>query len=380
MTSHPGIAISAARSLDPSRLTVGVEEEFLLLDPDSMANVPAAEAVRKALPAEAWEQSRQEFRHSMIEMVTPVCASLDEVGQQLRQLRRAAAHAADTNGARLVAVGATPIAEPCRTITDNPRFRAILDHYGPIVDDPAVCGCHVHVGVPDRELAVQVCNHLRPWLPMVQALTVNSPFHAGRDTGHASWRAMQLDRWPALGPTPWFASAEHFDRTVEVLVASGVMLDDSLILWHARPSATYPTVEVRVADVCPTVDDTVLLTGLVRALVATAIDDVAGGRAAPPIPDGVLRAAHWNAAHQGIDGTLLDPRRGQARPAWELVDELVATVTAALSRNGDLPLVEARLARLRRNGTGANRQRRQYERTGDLHAVLADLAHQTVYG
>jgi carboxylate-amine ligase len=376
----PATAVAAARSLGSSLLTVGVEEEFLLLDADSMVNVPAAEAVLKSLPPELRGQSRQEFRHSMIEMVTPVCTGLDEVRQQLRRLRRAAAHAADTNGALLVAVGATPIAEPCRIVTGNPRYQAILDHYGPVVDDPAVCGCHVHVGVPDRELAVQVCNHLRPWLPVVQALTVNSPFHAGRDTGHASWRAMQLDRWPALGPPPWFASAADFDRTVGLLVASGIMLDDSLILWHARPSATYPTVEVRVADVCPTVDDTVLLTGLVRALVTTAIDDIADGHTAPPIPDVLVRAAHWNSAHQGIDGTLLDVRHNRARPAWELVDELVGTVTTALSRYGDLPLVEAQLAKLRTDGTGTNRQRRQFERTGDLRAVLADLARQTANG
>lgn len=380
VTSSPANVAEAARSVDTARLTVGVEEEYLLLDPDTMVNVPAADAVRKALPDRLRDQTRLEFRHSMIEMVTPVCTGLDEVGRHLRQLRRGAAHAARLNGACLVAVGATPIAETDRTVPGNPRFQAIADHYGPIVDDPAVCGCHVHVGVPDRELAVQVGNHLRPWLPVVQALVVNSPFHAGRDTGHASWRAMQLDRWPALGPAPWLASADDLDRTVAVLVASGVMLDESLVLWHARPSAAYPTVEIRVADVCPTVDDTVLLTGLVRALVATAIDDIAAGRAAPPISDPLVRAAHWNAAHQGVDGTLLDLRRNRARPAWELVDELLGTVTAALARSGDLPEVETQLARVRADGTGATRQRRQFAGTGDLRSVLADLARRTADG
>ncbi|WP_430790515.1 carboxylate-amine ligase [Actinoplanes sp. G11-F43] len=350
--------------------TVGVEEEFLLLDPGTLVNLPVAEAVRKSLPEDVREQSRPEFRQSMLEMVTPVCTGLDEVREQLLRLRRAAARAAVENGARLVAVGATPVAEPERTVPDDPRFRAILDHYGPVVDDPAVCGCHVHVGVPDRELAVRVCNHLRPWLPVVQALTVNSPFHAGRDTGHASWRAMQLDRWPALGPSPWFASAGDFDRTVELLVASGVMLDESLVLWHARPSARYPTVEVRVADVCPSVDDAVLLAGLVRALVATALADIAAGRTGPAVSDLALRAAHWNAAHQGLDGTLLDPRDGRARPAWDLVDELADTVTAALVDFGDLAVVRRQLARIRRDGTGANRQRRAFARTGDLGSAL----------
>ncbi|GAA4946761.1 carboxylate-amine ligase [Actinoplanes utahensis] len=364
-------ALVAARAVDTARLTVGVEEEFLLLDPATMENRPAAPAVLAALPADVQHLSRREFRHSMIEMVTPVCTGLDEVGSHLRLLRTAAARSARSAGAMLAAVGATPVGEPERAVTDDPRFRAIADHYGPVVDDPAVCGCHVHVGVPDRELAVQVCNHLRPWLPVLQALTVNSPFHDGRDTGHASWRAMQLDRWPTLGPTPWFASAEDLDRTVELLVASGAMLDASLILWHARPSAGYPTVEIRVADTCPTTGDAVLLAGLARALVATAVDRIGAGHAAPQIPGHLVRAAHWNAAHAGLGGTLLDLRQGRARPAWDLVGDLMHTVTPALSRSGDLPLIEAELTRLRTEGPGATRQRDAFARSGDLRTALA---------
>jgi carboxylate-amine ligase len=248
------------------------------------------------------------------------------------------------------------------------------------VADPAVCGCHVHVGVPDRETAIQVCNHLRPWLPVVQAMFVNSPFAAGADTGQASWRAMQLDRWPGLGPTPWFASAADADRTIEMLVSAGVMLDETLVLWHARPSAKYPTVEVRIADVCPSVADTVLLTALVRALVGTALEDIAAGRRALDVPDGVLWAAHWNAARSGLGGTLLDPSRERARPAWDLVGELVETVTPALARHGDLATAHDLLECLRALGTGAERLRREHARTGDLSETLMDAARRTVAG
>jgi carboxylate-amine ligase len=380
MTISQATVLSVARDLASSVLTIGVEEEFLLLDPRTGHNMPAATAVVAALPPSAREQSRLEFRHSMVEMVTPVCASLTEVGHELRLLRHAAAEAAATAGARLVAIGASPVAEPEPTTTDNPRYQAIVSHYGPVVRDPAVCGCHVHVGVPDRELAIQVCNHLRIWLPIIQALTANSPFYAGAETGYASWRSVQLERWPSLGPSPLFESADHFDRTVNLLVASGVMLDESLVLWFARPSTRYPTVEVRVADVCPTADDAILLTGLVRALVATAVDDIAAGLTAPPVPDSLVRAAHWTAARHGLDGTLIDLRLHRARPAWDLVDELFATVSPALLRHGDLPLIVNQLGRLRAKGTGAHRQRLVHERTGDLMAVLADLAWRTVHG
>jgi carboxylate-amine ligase len=361
----------------PPMLTVGVEEEFLLLDPRSGRNVPVAEQVLAALPEELREFSRLEFRRSMVEMVSPVCTNLSDLHRQLSGLRRAAGDAAIGAGARLVAVGATPVADEHLTVPDKPRYRAMAQQYGPIAGDPAVCGCHVHVGVPDRELAVQVCNHLRVWLPVIQAMGVNSPLHAGADTGHASWRAMQLERWPSLGPTPYFESADDYDRTVDALITTGVMLDDTMVYWYARPSATYPTVEVRVADVGATVDDAVLIAGLIRALVATVIDDIRAGLPAPQVRDCLVSAAHWQAAHNGLDGTLIDLRLGGARPAWDLVDELFATATPALLRHGDLHLVLAELTRLRRQGTGAARQRVIHRRAGDVQAVLAYLARQT---
>ncbi|GGQ61961.1 carboxylate-amine ligase [Couchioplanes azureus] len=354
--------------------TLGVEEEFLLLDPDTGENAPVVEKVLAALPDAVRAQSRLEFRHSMVEMVTPVCTDLAELAAQLTALRRAAAEAAATAGARLVATGATPVAEPVREPTDDPRFHAIARHYGPIAYDAAVCGCHVHVGVPDRETAVRVCTWLRPWLPVLQALTVNSPLYAGADTGHASWRGLQLARWPALGPTPAFASAADYDRAVALLVSSGAMLDDSMVLWYARPSATYPTVEIRVADVCPAPEGTTLLAALVRALVATCLadgDDPAEGAA--PLPDHLVAAAHWNAAHSGMDGTLLDLHTGTARPAWDVVADLVTAVRPALRRLGDARTVAAGLDRIRDEGTGAARQRRAMS-TGGIPAALAEVA------
>ncbi|RAO48138.1 putative glutamate--cysteine ligase [Micromonospora saelicesensis] len=365
---------------DLSTLTLGVEEEYLLLDPDSGRNLPVADQVLAALRGPARDQSRQEFRHSMVEMVTPVCADLTALRAHLVALRRSAAEAATAAGARLVAVGATPVAEPHRTVPDEPRYHAMSRRYGPVAHDPAVCGCHVHVGLPDRELAVQVCNHLRVWLPVVQAITTNSPLHDGYDTGHASWRSMQLERWPSIGPTPYFDSVADYDRTVDELIAAGIMLDAAMVYWYARPSSTYPTVEVRVGDVCTEVDDAVLVAALVRSLVATLVDDVRAGVSAPDVRDCLVAAAHWRAAHDGLDGELIDLRAGGTRPAWALVDELMAVIAPALLRHGDLGYVLAQLARLRRDGTGATRQRRVLERAGDLHVVLDDLVARTAAG
>ncbi|WP_067500841.1 glutamate--cysteine ligase [Actinoplanes sp. TFC3] len=346
--------------------TLGVEEEYLLIDPETGQNAPVVQKALGALPDAMRLQSRLEFRHSMLEMVTPVCSGLAELRRELDLMRSAAADAAAEAGVLLVAVGATPLAEPVREPADDPRFRAITRHYGPIAYDAAVCGCHVHVGVPDPETAILVSTRLRPWLPLIQAIAANSPLYQGVDTGHASWRSLQLKRWPALGPTPAFESFADYEQTIRTLVAASAMLDDSMILWYARPSAAYPTIEIRVADVCATPADTVLIAGLIRALV-TVLQSTPGPLG--PASDTVLEAAHWNAAHAGLEGTLLDVRTGQPRPAWELVDELVEFVTPTLTAFGDLEVITAELDRVRAEGTGAARQRRLLDPPETLSAA-----------
>ncbi|GAB2586141.1 putative glutamate--cysteine ligase 2 [Paractinoplanes abujensis] len=339
-------------------LTLGVEEEFLLLDPHTGENAPLAEKVAAELPADLRRRYRREFRPSMVELVTDVCTGLGELREQLLTARRTTAGLATAAGASLAAVGATPVAESQREPADDTRFRKIVDHYGPIARDPAVCGCHVHVGIPTVELAVEVCTRLRGSLPMLQALAANSPRCEGADTGYASWRSIQLERWPSMGPWPHVRSVADYDRIIRTLIASGEMMDESMIFYYSRPSANFPTVEIRVADVCLTADDTVLVAALARGLIGAAIADAEAGRPAPEIPDVVLHGAHWNAARDGLGGTLLDPVAGQARPAWDMIGDLLDRVAPVLREHGDLTFVEAGLDRVRREGTGADRQRR----------------------
>ncbi|GIF09051.1 putative glutamate--cysteine ligase 2-3 [Actinoplanes siamensis] len=361
-------------------LTLGVEEEFLLLDPVTGCNVPVAAQVLDALPPWARGQGRLELRRSMLELVTGICTGLDDLRRELTGLRRAATETATRFGARLVAIGATPVGEQSPTVADKPRYRAIARQYGPIAEDEACCGCHVHVGVADHGLAVQVCNQVRVWLPVLQALAANSPFYAGADTGYASWRCAQLQRWPSVGPTPYFDTPDEYDRTVDTLIATGVILDRAMVYWYARPSARYPTVEIRVADVCLTVADTVLVAALARALVAAAVERVVVGDAAPRVRDCLLTAAHWHAAHEGLRGTLIDPRSGAACPAWDLVEELFGLVAPALERHRDRLRTQAGLIRLRHQGTGADRQRRMLGQAAGLPEFLGELAAQTAGG
>jgi carboxylate-amine ligase len=253
----------------------------------------------------------------------------------------------------------------------------MIERYRLLAPGPGNNGMHVHVGVPDKETGVQVLNHVRPWMPVLHALTANSPFSAGEDTGYASWRSIEWERWPSVAPTPWLEDHAHYEWLIRQMIASGVMLDEGMLYWYARLSAKYPTVELRIGDVCPSVDDAVLVAALVRGLVATAMADIEAGRPALRTDHHLLVAAHWRAAHDGLEGEGVDLTSGELRPAWTLLDGLVERLSPALERHGDLAEVTDLVAALRQHGTGAARQRAVYERTGSLTEVVAEVARQT---
>jgi carboxylate-amine ligase len=251
------------------------------------------------------------------------------------------------------------------------------ERFGDLSPGAGLNGMHVHVSVPDPETGVQVLNHLRPWLPIFQAATANSPFFAGRDTGYASWRSMLWERWPTVGPTPYLESHEQYETMISDLIASGAMLDEGMLYWYARLSANYPTVEIRMGDVCPTPDDAMLLAALARALVATVLGEVEAGRPAPNVPHPLLMAAHWRAAHDGLEGVNIDMATREPRSAWKLMRQLFDYVRPELDRHGDLEMATVLMGRLRSHGTGAARQRAVFARQGSLEAVVDWLAETT---
>jgi carboxylate-amine ligase len=367
----------AGRADAQGLLTLGVEEEYLLVDAVEPRAVEAVEEVFDQLPADLRGLVQHEFMRSQIESASPPHLDLRDLRDSMTRMRSGLAAAAERAGARLVAVGADPTPGPRTRIVDSPRYRRMREHFGDLSPGAGQNGMHVHVSVPDPETGVQILNHLRPWLPILQAATANSPLSGGHDTGYASWRSVLWERWPTVGPAPYLESVEQYEMLVSDLIASGAMLDKGMLYWYARLSANYPTVEIRIGDVCPTTDDAMLLAALARGLVATLLPEVRDGRPASNVPHPLLMAAHWRAAHDGLEGVNIDMATRETRPAWRLLRQLFEYVSPELERHGDLELASELLGRLRSGGTGAARQRALLSRHGTVADVVDWLAAAT---
>lgn len=359
--------------------TMGVEEEFLLVEPDSGLPVALAAAVldrASAIPGDAPEaRLHAELLGTQVEAATGPCTSLADLRTQLVDGRRRLATAAQAEGALLVSCGTPVLEDGLPATSPGARFALIARTYAGVVADYQACGCHVHVGVPDRDTAVAVVNHLRRWLPTLLALSVNSPFEHGRDTGYASWRTIVQQRFPGGGVPPHFASAKAYDSQIDRLVDCGVLIDERMTFWMARPSAHLPTVELRAADAAGTVMEAVLQAALSRALVRTALAELAAGREAPGLNDQILAAGVWAAARYGINGNGVHPVHERPVPAIRLLDELLDWTTPTLADSGDLATVHNGISAVLTNGTGADHQRHA-ARNGPLAAVHL-LAHRT---
>lgn len=351
---------------------MGVEEEFYLVDASGGLVQEAAGTVGET---EKGVDLKPELLSCQVESASEVHDDHESLLADLTALRGKLATGANGHGARLLASG-TAVREPAdrQGITPGRRYRRIADHIGRFVIDAATCGCHVHVGMADRDTAVAVSNHLRPWLPVLLALSANSPFHYGEDTGYASARYLLWGRWPTSGPPPYLESAEHYERIVRGLLSSEAALDKGMVYWDIRPSEHQPTVEIRVADVAGTAADATLIAVLVRTLAAEALEAIEHGRPAPAWPQEVLRAQLWRSARDGLEGRCADPVTGELRPAQDILAELARRCPGGVS---EVDFATELLESLRHTGGGAARQRAAYARRRRLTDVVNFLVDQT---
>ncbi|MGI8330508.1 glutamate--cysteine ligase [Actinomadura scrupuli] len=344
----------------------GVEEELLLVAPDSGAPVALAGAV---ISEDVNNAPQSELQQEQVETGTAPCTTLDELSAQLRARRRAASRAAERRGAEVAALATSPVAVTPST-TPSGRYLEMVELYALTAQEQLTCGCHVHVSVSSEDEGVAVLDRIRPWLAPLLAMTANSPFWQDGDTGYASYRHQVWGRWPSAGPTELFGSPRAYHDIVQTMIESGGLLDEGMIYFDARLSRRYPTVEIRVADVCLRSEDAVLLAALVRALVETAARAWRAGEPPEPTRMPLLRLASWRASRSGLDGELVHPLTERPAPADLVVHALLDHLTPALADAGDLGLATDLTRRLLSRGNGATLQRRVHRRTGDLAAVV----------
>ncbi|MFJ8895630.1 glutamate--cysteine ligase [Leifsonia sp. NPDC102414] len=367
--------------------TFGVEEELLLVDehtgaPRAVAPQALAAAAGDDEPGrghgEAAPEVAAEIHQEMLETQTRPLTSTGDLLADIVAGRERADQLVRPLGVRAAALAMSPLPVQPHP-TEKERYGEMMRRYGATAHKTLVCGCHVHVGIASREEGVAVLDRIRTWLPVILALSANSPFADGADTGYASFRFLTWHQWQSAGPTEVFGSVEEYDRFERVLVDTGVILDYGMVYLDARLSHKQPTVEVRIADVCLDARDAVVLAAIIRALVDTAAEEWHVGVQPSDLPSAALRLAGWQAALTGTQGRLPHPQHGAGASIADALDALLAHIGAALEANGDLELVRDGLERIVAAGGGAGRQRAAFAVRGSLEDVVSaavDATHE----
>ena len=365
----------------PEDFTIGVEEEYQIVDPGTRALRSRAGRILPGAKDAIGDTVTNELYLSQIEIGTPVCRTLGDVRAQLVRLRRAVIAAAEAQGCRIVAAGTHPFSRwQDQRLTPKDRYDKILEENQQLAREQIIFGCHVHVGMADREDGIRVMNRARPWLPTLLALSANSPFWQGVDTGYASYRTELFQRFPMTGIPGAFADRAEYDRTIQSLVDVAAIPDASRIYWDMRPSSHFETIEFRIADVCARVDDAVMIAGLCRGLARTCLDRARRGEPAPEVRPELTRAAKWRAARFGLGGDLIDLHAGTSAPARSAVDRLLAFVRPDLEAHGEWNQLSSLVARTLDHGTGADRQRKSFAGGQSLEDVVDALIAETAGG
>lgn len=374
-------------STDAERFTIGLEEELFLVDAETFDCV---EAMPEAFLAEAkaalGDSVKREIITSMIEIVTCTHSTLAAAGDELRAVRVELAAIAARHGLALLACGTHPFSDWRRqTLTAKPRYLEVAGELGAVSQRIHVCGLHVHVAMPDPAQRVSVMNRAQAFLPLLLALSTSSPFWRGAATGLKSYRSAAYNESPRTGLPVRFADGAEFERFVEKMQAAGFIPDQSFLWWAIRPSLRYPTLELRIADVCTDWRDAIAIAALYRCLVHTLVQDASLGAAWEEHHYLVNNENRWQAIRYGLGGSILDASAGSTLPMSARVRELLDMLAPSATVLGCVAELES-VSEILRRGTSADRQSRSYQRALDggaspdaaVRQVAADIARWTL--
>ncbi|GAB5446456.1 carboxylate-amine ligase [Gymnodinialimonas sp.] len=348
-----------AQAFSDQHFTLGIEEEYLLVDLETFDLAKAPDDLMAACADKLSSQVSPEFLQCQIEVGTGVCATIADARADLKNLRRTVAECAAGFGLSPIAVSCHPFADwKDQSHTNKDRYNQLARDLGGVVERMLICGAHCHVGLPSENDRVDIMRQMTYFLPHLLALSTSSPFWQGRDTGLASYRLTVFDNLPRTGLPPEFTSFDEFRRTVDLLVDLGMIEDSSKIWWDLRPSANFPTLETRICDVSPRLEDQLSLSALIQCLTRMLMRLRATNQRWRVYDRFLINENRWRAQRYGVGEGLIDYGRGAVVPLPELVDELIELTAEDAEALGCVEEVQ-RLRGLATE-TSADRQRKVY--------------------
>lgn len=364
-------------------LTIGIEEEFQIVDQEGelRAHIDAVMARAEQKPELAPEDVKPEMLQSVVEVGTKVCASVKEARREVERLRGQLLEILGESGLRLASAGTHPISRwQDQQVTQKPRYLLLEEEMQDVVRELLIFGLHVHIGIPDETLRIDIFNEARYFLPHLLCLSTSSPFWMGRNTGLKSYRSILWSHFPRTGIPPHFDSREDFDRYLQLLVDTKSVPDGSKIWWDLRPHHIYPTLEFRICDAATKIDETICIAAIIQAFVAKLVKLRKQNLGFRTYASHLIRENKWRAVRHGLEGRLIDFGKAQEVPERELILEILDFVDDVVDDLGSR--AEVNYARqILAEGSSAERQLRVYEETdGDLRAVVDMLCEETAYG
>ena len=361
------------------RLTIGIEEEFQIVDEQGQLKSHIAALLKVASPR-LGDQVKPEMLQSVVEIGTKICRDISEAREEITRLRGTLAALLRPAGLRLASAGTHPFSHwQEQEVTEHERYKMLEDELQDVIRELLIFGMHVHVGIPDRDGRIEVMNEARYFLPHLLAVSTSSPFWLTRNTGLKSYRQVIWGRFPRTGIPPDFSSWDEFENYVEVLVRTGSIDDGKKIWWDLRPHAFYPTLEFRICDAATTVEETLCLAALAPAFCAKLLvlrERNLGFRKYMP---NLIQENKWRALRAGMDAKLIDLGKQAEVPMKELAVEILEFVDDVVDTLGSRRECEHILT-VAREGTSADRQIRVWKETGHLHKVVDSVCEETVRG
>jgi carboxylate-amine ligase len=360
---------------------IGIEEEYQSIDPETrdLRSHIHAEIVQKGKTLLA-ERVKPEMHQSVIEIGTGVCANIKEAGIELRSLRRTIIDLARQNGLRLAAAGSHPFAQwHKQEIYPDDRYHTIVEDMKMVARANLIFGLHVHIGVEDRETAIQIMNGARYFLPHILALSTNSPFWEGMDTGFKSYRCKVFERFPRTNIPDIYTSWSEFENYVNLLIHTNCIDNAKKIWWDIRPHPHFPTLEFRVCDVPMRVDETIAIAALCQAVIAKLYLLHEKNQSFRHYSRALIMENKWRAARYGLDGKMIDFGKQTEVPVRSLINEILEFVSDVVQDLDSAEELEY-INKMAEEGTGADRQLKVFAETNDLKAVVDDMIQQTEQG